>query len=193
MNVKDCLARQDSSFIRNFFLVTLLSFFITSTIVIPTTVVAAEKVGPCTYSSLTPKVGKSGAAAGTTYINLKIINHSKSKCSLTGIPGAQTGFQSYSRSPFVAVGLASSKVTYSRRGGTVWLAPLATASVEFSISNAGNYVAKKCIAKNINVVQITFNFGKSVVRLLYPLPKIQVCTKIANTFIAGVALGIRFP
>ena len=106
---------------------------------------------------------------------------------------AQTGFLSFSQTSFVPVGLVASKMLYPRRGGTVWLAPLATASVELSISSAGNYLAKKCVAKNIYEVQITFNIGKSNIHLLYPLSKIQVCTKIANTFIAGVVLGTRFP
>lgn len=173
-------------------LVTLLSIFISSAIANPM-VAAAASLGPCTSTSLSPKVGNTGGAAGTTYINLKINNHSKTTCSLTGIPSAQTGFLSFSQTPFVAVGLPASKRIYPGRGGTVWLAPHATASVEFGISTAGNYLAKKCAVKNSYELQVTFNSGKSAVRLLYPLPKTQVCTKIANTFIAGVAQGTRFP
>ena len=167
--------------------------FISSSLLLPTTVEAAVKDAPCTHSSLSPKVGNSGAAAGTFYINLMIINHSNSRCSLTGVPTAQTGFLSYSLTPFVPIGLPASKVIYQKRGGTVWLAPHATASVEFSISSAANYPVKKCVAKNVSAVRITFGSGKTLLHLLYPLSKVQVCTKIANTFIAGVVLGTRFP
>ena len=190
---KDFAHQQKSFSCHTFLSVCILFFSISSTILIPTTAIAVGKLVPCAYSSLSTKVGKSGAAAGTSYINLMIINHSKSSCSLTGIPMAQTGFLSFSQTSFVPVGLVASKMLYPRRGGTVWLAPLATASVELSISSAGNYLAKKCVAKNIYEVQITFNIGKSNIHLLYPLSKIQVCTKIANTFIAGVVLGTRFP
>jgi hypothetical protein len=183
----------NSSTRRIVLLASLSSIFISSVLANPIMAMASNSLGPCIYSSLSPKVGVTGGAAGTTYINLKIINHSKTKCSLTGIPKAQTGFLGFSQTPFVAVGLPASKRIYPRRGGTVWLAPHATASVEFGISNAGNYLARKCAAKNSYELQITYNSEKSAVRLLYPLPKTQVCTKLANTFIAGVALGTRFP
>ena len=193
MILKGCDNVQKAVSVRTFLKVAILLSFISSFLILPTTVEAAVKTAPCTHSSLSPKVGKSGAAAGTTYINLMIINQSKSSCSLTGIPSAQTGFLSYSQTPFVPVGLPASKVSYQKRGGTVWLPPHATASVEFSISTASNYPAKKCIAKNVSMVRITFTSGNTLLHLLYPLSKVQVCTKIENTFIAGVVLGTRFP
>ncbi len=193
MILKGCDNVQKAVSVRTFLKVAILLSFISSFLLLPTTVEATGKFAPCTYSSLSPKVGDNGGAAGTTYINLMIINHSKTSCSLTGIPAAQTGFLSYSQTPFVPVGLSASKVIYQRRGGMVWLAPHATASVEFSISTAANYPAKKCVARNISIVRITFTSGKTLLHLLYPLSKVQVCTKIKNTFIAGVALGTRFP
>jgi hypothetical protein len=147
----------------------------------------------CRSTWLAPQVGRVSGAAGTTYVNLKMVNRTARSCSLSGTPVAQAGFISYGNVPFVAVGPPATKLIYPGRGRTVVLAPNSVASVELGIATADNYPPSQCRAKAASVVRITFTRGVVRTQLYYPIPSTKVCTKLASTSIAGVALGTHFP
>ena len=154
---------------------------------------ASASTATCFSSSLTAKSGRASGAAGTTYFNLEIINHSLSNCSLSGTPVSLPGNVPKSGPHWVSTGPQSVKISYAGRGGTVVIKPGRVASVELGVSTAGNYSPATCRPKMITGVEIVFANAKSPVYLQYRLPKQAVCTKIASTSIAGVALGTHFP
>jgi hypothetical protein len=147
----------------------------------------------CHSAWLTSKIGRSGAAAGTTYYNLEIVNHSDLACTLRGTPTAQSGFITYGMPSFEPVGPPSGMVYFAGRGKTVVIKPGKIASVELGISTAANYPRSKCAPRTISNVEISFLTGTPTVHLGYPLPKQAVCTKIDSTSITGIVLGTHFP
>ena len=147
----------------------------------------------CHSSWLTAKMGRSNGAAGTVYFTLKIVNHSSSSCTLKGVPAAQSGFVAYSMHPWVAVGPRASATSIAGRGGTVVLRPGKVASVDFGVTNAGNYPTSKCAPKSVSTVRITFTTVTPSVSLGYQLPKQAVCTKTVSTSISGIVLGTYLP
>lgn len=164
---------------------------------------AGTTASPCHSSWLTPKMGRSSGAAGTTWYTLEIVNHSKFSCSLSGIPTARPGFFAYSMKPWQNVGPRASSATFAGRGGIVLLLPGKVASVDVGVSTAANYPSTKCAPRTIGGVKVTFlspapeALAKITppppVVLAYFLPKQAVCMKLASTSITGIALGTHFP
>lgn len=155
--------------------------------------VAGAATPRCFSSSLTPMIGQSSGAAGTTYITLEIRNHSTSSCTLSGTPTALPGNVPKVGPHWISVGPPSSKLTFAGRGGNVIIRPGKIASVELGISTAGNYSPSTCGPKMVSGVEIIFSPTKSAVYLTYRLPRQAVCTKLASTSIAGIVLGTHFP
>lgn len=147
----------------------------------------------CQTGWLSAKTGRTGAAAGTSYYTLEIVNHSPQSCTLKGIPVAQPGFNSYGTPSFAAVGPPAVKDSFAGRGNIVVIRTGKIASVELGIGTAANYPAGKCAPRTITEVDVAFSMGKSTANVEFSLPKQAVCTKLASTNIAGIALGTHFP
>lgn len=158
---------------------------------------------PCHTSWLTPKMGRSSGAAGTTWYTLEIINHSKFSCSLSGTPVAMPGFQTYGMVPWENVGPRAGTAAFAGRGGVVLLLPGRVASIDLGVSTAANYPPTKCVPQTIGGVKVTFaaSVPEAVAKIKQPppvilayfLPKQAVCTKLASTSITGIAMGTHFP
>jgi hypothetical protein len=155
--------------------------------------VAGAMTPTCHSSWLTPVLGRSGVAMGTTWYTLEIVNHSKSNCSLSGTPVARPGFLTYSMLPWANVGPRSDSASFAGRGGTVIIRSGKLASVSFGVSTALNYPPKECAPKFVSGVQLTFTKLTPSVSLDYFLPHQSVCTKLASTSVTGIALGTHFP
>jgi Protein of unknown function (DUF4232) len=159
---------------------------------------ASSPSAPCRTSALAPTVGRSGAAAGTSYVTLVITNRVKGTtsssgyCTLSGTPATQFGnvVDSGGHVLFRATGPAAAKLTFANRGATIVLKPSAVASVTIGIQTASNYPPATCHQANASRVKLVFRSGAT---LYFALPKEAVCTKRASTTTSGVVLGTRFP
>jgi hypothetical protein len=154
---------------------------------------AGAAAGTCDASALTLKLGRTSGAAGTTWYTLEFVNHSKKSCSLSGTPIARPGFMTYGMTPWEDVGPRSIRDKFARRGGTVVIAPVETASVDLGVGTAANYRKSTCAPQSILGVQLTFVTPARPARFDFTLPKTAVCTKLASTSITGIALGTHFP
>jgi hypothetical protein len=159
----------------------------------------ASTLLPCGASALATTVGRSSAAAGTTYVTLLLTSHVKGTnastgwCTLSGTPATQFGHvlvKGTGVAEFVGVGPAAIKLTFAGRGKTITLKPGSVASVTVGIATAGNYVPSKCHQANVSRVRLVFNRATT---LYYTLHRTQVCTKVASTTTSGVVLGKRYP
>ncbi len=149
---------------------------------------AVPRVPVCQGPWLSTRVAGSNGAAGTIYWTLAIVNHSKTKCTLAGTPLAQPV---RSLSSPTAVGPAATRFSLTGRGGSVSMKPGAVASVVLGVGQSANYPLARCLPQRADAVALTFKHGTTKVRLLVALPNTLVCTKLASTRIAGIALGTR--
>jgi hypothetical protein len=153
----------------------------------------AATLAPCSSTALMPSVGRSSAAAGTTYVTLLITSHVKGtnastgRCTLSGTPTTRFGNAS---ARFVGIGPVATKLTLSGRGKTITLKSGAVASVTVGIETAENFPPSKCHVANVSQVRLIFSGGTT---LLYTLHRTQVCTKVPSTTTSGVVLGTRYP
>ena len=154
---------------------------------------AGSNAVACQTGWLTAKTGRASAAAGTSYYTLEIVNHSAQSCTLKGIPVARPGFNSYGMPSFAAVGPPAVKESFAGRGNVVVMRTGKIASVELGIGTAANYPRVKCAPRTITEVDVAFSMGKTTAHVEFSLPKQAVCTKLASTNIAGIALGTHFP
>ena len=152
----------------------------------------APSFASCDATSLTPTVGRGGAAAGTSYETLLVKNRSLHSCTLSGIPATQFGnfVKSGSRLLFKAVGPASTKDIIVGRGKTILLKSGSIASVTVRIETADNFPTSKCVKANSSRVRLIFQSGTT---LYYALSANPICTKLASTSTSGVVLGTRYP
>ena len=152
----------------------------------------ASSFAPCAATSLAPKVGRGGAATGTSYETLLIKNRSLRSCTLSGMPTTQFGnfVKSGSRLLFKAVGPTSVKEIIVGRGRTILLKSGSIASVTIGIETADNFPTSKCVKANFSRVRIV---SKGQTTFYYTFPINSVCTKLVSTSTSGVVLGTRFP
>src|ERR1035438_3781363 len=159
----------------------------------------AVTLTPCGASALARSVGRSSAAAGTTYVTLLITNHVKGTnastgwCTLSGTPATQFGnivAQEAVLKEFHGIGPVATKLTISGRGKTITLKPGAVASVTVGVETARNFPPSKCRKAIVSVVRLVFGSGAT---LYFTPPRTFVCTTLASTTTSGVVLGTRHP
>ncbi len=145
----------------------------------------------CQAGWLTTRTGSAQGAAGTMYTTLTMQNRTGRACRLSGTPSAQPVFRS--RSKLTRVGPLAQPMAFPGGGGTVVLKPHRFASVVIGVGDAGNYPAASCRPGRINGVVVVFRASVNRVRLVFTMPKTQVCTKLASTGISGIASGTKVP
>lgn len=156
----------------------------------PASATKTVAVPVCSPSSLVLTVGKTGAAAGTEYTNLRLTNHSGHACFIPPVSSAQS-VVGRSHTP---VGLPAGKLTVAGRGrGVILVARKGVASVEYAVGTALNYPSARCIPRYSNGVLVTFTFLVIKWSLYFPRARQLVCTKLVSTSISGVALGTHYP
>lgn len=152
--------------------------------------VSRSAVSACSVKNLTERTGPTGAAAGTAYTYLIIINHGPKACVLSGVPRAQpvVGSRHYRVGPYASINSINSM---AGRGGLVTLAArTGTANVLYAISTAQNYPKANCLPRFANGVVVTFHAASSLrLATYFPMRKQLVCTKLQSTRISGVAKG----
>lgn len=140
---------------------------------------------PPACSMLTVSVGQSNGAAGTIYYPLVLLNPTSAACTISGIPTVQPTSRRTSGSSYSPVGPAARKLNLSAQGlgNPVRLAPNASASVAFGVSETGNYTPSDCVAKAAK--SVTLSIG--AVHGIWTPMSISVCTKLASTSVSGVS------
>jgi Protein of unknown function (DUF4232) len=128
----------------------------------------------CLSSGLRLTRGTTGAAAGSTYIQIEFTNTSSVTCTLAGYPGVAL---TKTQDPGSQVGASASKAT-TRPATLVTLAPGATAVAQVQLVDVLNYPTAKCVPASANYLQV---YPPGQTMPLYLPFTAQACTKLIFT------------
>jgi hypothetical protein len=128
----------------------------------------------CLSSGLRLTRGTTGAAAGSTYIQIEFTNTSGVTCTLAGYPGVAL---TKSQAPGSQVGASASKAA-TRPATLVTLAPGATAGAQVQLVDVLNYPTAKCVPASASYLQV---YPPGQTMPLYLPFTAQACTKLIFT------------
>jgi hypothetical protein len=128
----------------------------------------------CLSSGLRLTRGTTGAAAGSTYIQIEFTNTSGVTCTLAGYPGVAL---TKSQAPGSQVGASASKAA-TRPATLVTLAPGATAVAQVQLVDVLNYPTAKCVPASASYLQV---YPPGQTMPLYLPFTARACTKLIFT------------
>ncbi|MGH9021008.1 MAG: DUF4232 domain-containing protein [Acidimicrobiales bacterium] len=136
-------------------------------------VASATSVGNCTPSQISVSLGHSNGAAGTIYYPI-VFTNTGATCVIWGLPHIQP----VAGSPRVALGPAAHSESMGEMPARHTISKGQSVSVDFGVTESGNFTASTCVAKNATGVRV---FIPGFVTAHYLTLKISVCTKRSST------------
>jgi Protein of unknown function (DUF4232) len=129
-----------------------------------------QGVPSCQTSGLRLTRGVTGAAAGSTYIQIELTNTSSVTCTLSGYPGVAL---TKSKAPSSQVGASASRST-TRPQTLVTLTPGTAAVAQVQLVDVLNYPTAKCVPASASYLQV---YPPGQTMPLYLPFTAQACTK----------------
>ena len=137
-----------------------------------------DGIPSCQASGLRLTRGATGAAAGSTYLQIEFTNTAGVTCTLVGYPGVAL---TKSMAPSTQVGSAASRST-TRPATLVTLPPGATAVAQVQLVDVLNYPTANCVPASASYLQV---YPPGQTMPLYLAFTAQACTKPVFTLGVG--------
>lgn len=137
-----------------------------------------QGIPSCQASGLRLTQGATGAAAGSTYIQVEFTNTAGVTCTLSGYPGVAL---TKGKTPGSQVGTAATRAA-TRPATLVTLAPGTTAIAQVQLVDVLNYPTAKCVPASASYLQV---YPPGQTMPLYLAFTTQACTK--PVFTLGVS------